>query len=117
MEYTVEVCDKCGSRTSNLDRLINEAGKTLPEGYELYDFGGGNIVAPMPSLNGDYRTSHLIAVDRTEHSGFVTGIEIRFKNLTLEYLKEKLKIAVDYNRTQTKQIFEFVPTQETQSCQ
>ena len=39
---------------------------------ELYDFGGGNVVAPVPDINGganaSYLTSHMFKVNNVDMS-------------------------------------------------
>jgi hypothetical protein len=58
---------KSATATANrMDLLIMEnwyIGELSP--LELYDFGGGNVVAPVPDVNtvgGTYLTSHMFAL-------------------------------------------------------
>ena len=77
----------------------------LPEGFGMYDFGGGWTVAPVPDLDGSgYLKDFMVAIeylDPTEGvQGNITGFTFELQSVTPEQLKEGLLKAVEHNKTQ-----------------
>jgi hypothetical protein len=91
----------------------------LPEGFGLYDFGGGWTVAPVSGLEGvGYLRDHsMVAVERLRKTetdpARVTGFKFDLHFVTTKKLREGLFRAAEYNKTQTT-TFYILPTQETQ---
>ena len=104
MDYEKKKCPTCGTVTTNIERLLHEAEKTLPADFELYDFGGGCCVvpAPDPAPGGSYLTSHIIAVCNKEKRT-VTGVKFDYATLSSAKLAELLEVAIQRNTEQTKQ--------------
>lgn len=88
----------------------------LPEGTEVWDFGGGNTVAPTPDLNNPgFITTHMVAVARVRKSTtdpvILTGFNFDLQFVTPRELQTGLQRAAQHNLTQTKQ-FEFLPKEQ-----
>lgn len=94
-------------RPSNLG-VIEQAflDVELPEGYTLYDFGGGFTVAPCPDLEGGgWSADHCSAIERTRKSEQdlirVTAFRYDLQFVTPELLQKLMLAAVESNKTQT----------------
>lgn len=80
----------------------------LPEGVELYDFGGGNFIAPEFPTDNDapYLKSHMVAVMRTRNSKddpiIITAFPFDLQFVTPKELELGLFEAAKQNLTQTK---------------
>ena len=122
MIYEVTKCDKCGSRVSNMDALLQEDVLNLmvlaekqviaPLGYELYDFGCGSVIPPMPDLPGEsgtYLTHHIVGVVKSgDTQSKVTCVNVSLHSMTTENLRDALLKAVEASKTQEKQ-FVLIP--------
>jgi hypothetical protein len=58
------VCSRCKQKDYNaeIERQLKQA---LPANRELYDFGGGMVIVPIPDVGSDkasYRTAHMAAL-------------------------------------------------------
>lgn len=103
MKYEKATCPTCLTSTSNMDLLLAEAAKLA--GVELYDFGGGNMVAPVPDigLDNNYLNGHMVAVVVESNNNYkVTGVKFSYNNFTFEDIVDKLKRAAEHNKTQEK---------------
>ena len=80
MNYEKTTCPTCLTTVTNLDLILGEAQKQTK--IELYDFGGGWNVAPIPDLGpnsgstGKYLTDHMVAVQGKEEPYKITGVRI-----------------------------------------
>lgn len=95
---------------SNLERVascLEFAAQNLPKDMELYDFGGGIEVAPVPDIRGNdgYLTSHMAAVARKrakkEDPVIITGFGFDLQFTSPAELQRGMEIAAEKNRTQT----------------
>jgi hypothetical protein len=78
----------------------------LPEGFAIYDFGGGFTVAPAPDLDGsEFLTDHCSAIERvrkTEEDPIrITAFRYDLQFVTSELLQKLMYAAVESNKTQT----------------
>jgi hypothetical protein len=105
-----------------IEGTLELAAKSLPEGFELYDFGGGNIIAPVPDLTNDkgWLLDHMAAVARVRNHpsdpAVITGFGFDLRFVTARQIVEGMEKAVEVNRTQTTQFSIIGKTQETQQC-
>ncbi len=85
-----------------------EAGLLKPQGFQLYDFGGGQYVAPCPDLDGSgYLTTHLVAVEDGRQPK-ATAVKVQYSNLSEITLREALERAVQaYDKQQVQ--FAIIP--------
>lgn len=102
----------CGTSkdVDNVAGCLEIAARSLPEGYELYDFGGGMTIAPCPDL-GDpgqgagYLTSHLAAiwkVRKTESDPVrLTWFKIDLQFVTAQQIVDRMQKAIEHNKIQT----------------
>lgn len=96
----------------DISGCLEIAARALPEGYELYDFGGGMTIAPCPDMNdGDpYLTNHLAAIARVRNVEtdpvLVTWFRIDLQFVTARQIVERMEKAVEHNKTQTAQMEE-----------
>ena len=103
-----------------IESTLELAAKSLPEDFELYDFGGGWTVAPVPdggnNFEKQYISDHMAAVSRVRNvpsdPSVVTGFSFDLKFVTARQLVEGMERAVEANRTQKVPFA--VLTQETQ---
>lgn len=85
------------------------AAKDLPEGLELYDFGGGNTVCPVPDLTNEkgWLLDHMAAVARIRNApsdpAIITGFPFDLRFVTARQLVEGMEKAAEANKTQTVQ--------------
>lgn len=114
MNYEVTKCEKCGGRVTNMDMLLQQVEQQViaPLGYELYDFGGGNVIAPMPDIDGqssNYLEHHIVGAMKSGDEKFrVTCVKVSLHTMTTESLKDALLKAVEASKTQEKQ-FVLIP--------
>ena len=94
-------------RPSNIDAIGRTLLATeLPEGYGVYDFGGGMTIAPCPDVESVvYLKDHCSAIERirkTEEDPIrVTAFRYDLQFVTAEQLKKLMFAAVESNKTQT----------------
>lgn len=104
MKYETTKCEACGSITSNIDAMLNALEKTIvkPKGFELYDFGEGTLVAPVPDPKGDsYLIAHMLGVVKKGECK-VTCFSFDLNELSADTLAVMAEKAMEHNSTQTK---------------
>lgn len=93
-------------RPRNLE-VIEKAlsGTEIPEGFAVYDFGGGCTVAPTPDIKGEgFLVDHMSAIERVRNTEkdpkCITGFRYDLQFVRAEQIKDLMLKAVEYNRTQ-----------------
>ena len=100
------------SRPSGIDRVERSLDSlVLPKGYGLYDFGGGNTVAPAPDMidMSSYLTTHCAAIERIrvdKNDPYrITAFQFDMQFVTPEQLQSLALDAVKHNEFQTEQFY------------